>query len=76
MNYYLLVYDRRDGSQLRFDEYPHQRRSEAIEERFREERNHRDDPEIEVVVLGSKSRESLMKTHSRYFKSLGDLAHS
>ena len=41
MNYYLLVYDRRAGSRLRFAEYPHQQRSEAVEERFREERKHR-----------------------------------
>ena len=76
MNYYLLVYDRRVGETVRFQEYPSQRRSDAMQERFREERAHRGDQDIEVVVLGSQSKASLMRTHSRYFKSLGDLAHS
>ncbi|MFI5009582.1 MAG: hypothetical protein ACHQDY_04835 [Solirubrobacterales bacterium] len=32
------------------------------------EENHRDDPNIEVVLLGSDSAETLERTHSSYFE--------
>jgi hypothetical protein len=75
MRYFLLVYDRR-GRRLIKDvkEYPEAELNEAMNERFRIEREGALGDEIEVVVLGADSRERLEETHSRYFKSLDELA--
>lgn len=44
-------------------------------EKFAAEAAHRQDGEnIEVVVLAAESRDDLMRTHSRYFLSLHELA--
>jgi hypothetical protein len=68
MRSFLVVYNRRTGAND-VREFPVGQGREAIRARFQEERTHRTDPDIEVVVLGSRSREELMKTHSRYFRS-------
>lgn len=72
MTYTLLVYDRGRG-QLVHDESFHSR-ADALQARFRVEHERLEEP-MEVVVLASTSREDLMRTHSRYFRSLDDLAH-
>lgn len=41
--------------------------------RFEQKRIHRGDPDIVVVVLSSISREELLKTHSRYFRSAEEI---
>lgn len=67
-----MVYNRRTGeSTLR--EFSEGSGREAIRERFAQERRHRGNPDIEVVVLGSSSREELMETHSRYFRSAEEI---
>ncbi len=67
-----MVYNRRTGaSDVR--EFPEGSGREAIRERFAQERLYRRNPDIEVVVLGSGSREELMKTHSRYFRSAEEI---
>jgi hypothetical protein len=72
MRNFLVIYNRRTGvNSVR--EFPPGQGRQAIRARFEEERRHRDEPDIEVVVLGSKSRDELMKTHSRYFRSARDL---
>lgn len=76
MNYYLIVYNRRHGRLVMDREYGHSQRGQALTARFAQERLHRGDPDIEVVVLGSESREALVQTHSRYFKSLPELTES
>ena len=47
--------------------------NEALRERFRMEKLHRANPDIEVVVLSAESREALLKTHARYFLTLNEL---
>lgn len=37
------------------------------------EMERKDDPDVEVVVLSARSREALMRTHSRYFKGVREL---
>jgi hypothetical protein len=69
---FLVVYNRRTGERT-LREFPEGYGREAIRERFAQERLHRDDPDIEVVVLGSSSRDELMKTHSRYFRSAEEI---
>lgn len=74
MKYFLVVYDQRSGTLVSIEEFDQSDRETASRARFQLEADHREEPEIEVVVLGSASRESLMKTHGRYFKSVGELA--
>ncbi|HUY44554.1 MAG TPA: hypothetical protein VMV92_02320 [Streptosporangiaceae bacterium] len=68
MRNFLVVFNRRTGANT-VREFPAGRGREAIRERFILERQYRADPDIEIVVLGSGSREELEKTHSRYFRS-------
>jgi hypothetical protein len=68
MRSFLVVYNRRTGAN-KVREFPAGHGREAIRARFEEERRHSGDRDIEIVVLGSQSREDLMKTHSRYFRS-------
>ena len=74
MIYTLLAYDRALGKLLHDESFDS--RTEALQARFRLERE-RDqyDKKVEIVVLTSSSREDLMRTHSRYFRSLTELAH-
>jgi hypothetical protein len=75
MRSFLIIYNRRTGSND-VQEFPVGHGREAIRVRFEEERKHRNDPDVEVVVLGSRSREELMKTHSRYFRSAQQMVES
>lgn len=73
MKYSVLVYDRLAGKLLRESEYEH--RSTALQARFDAEvefRGHEKD--IEIVVLGARTRSDLLRTHARYFLSAGELA--
>jgi len=45
-----------------------------MERRSEEERAHKDDSDVEVVLLTASSREALIRTHARYFKSVPELA--
>ncbi len=72
MNHYLVVFDRSKGEVLRRQRYSD--RDEALNARFAEERKHRGEPDIEVVVLGADSWDSLRRTHGRYFKGFDQLA--
>lgn len=75
MRNFLVIYNRRTGARtVRDFGVGHGR--EAIRERFAVERKHSGDPDIEVVVLGSSSREELEKTHSRYFRSARQIMES
>lgn len=72
MKYFLITYNRRRGALATpmrvFDD-----QKVAMAERFRIEAT-RVDADLEVVVLGAEDEQDLVKTHSRYFKSVGDLA--
>lgn len=72
MKNFLVVYNRRTGENT-VQEFPDGRGREAIRKRFEVERKHRGDSDIEVVVLVSSSRDELKKTHSRYFRSAGEI---
>lgn len=71
--YTLLVYDRAQAELL--EERAFDSKAEALAARFDAEAVHRTSGEnIEVVVLAAESRADLMRTHSRYFYSLRELA--
>jgi hypothetical protein len=72
MKYFLIVYNRKTGD-VQMRRFPAEQRAAAMRARFKAEQSHLDDPEIEVVVLGSASKENLKRTHGRYFSSTGDL---
>lgn len=72
MRNFLVIYNRRTGANS-VREFPPGGGREAISERFAQERLYRDDPDVEVVVLGGSSREELLKTHSRYFRSAEEI---
>ncbi len=72
MTQYLVRYRRSTGDLLEFQDLGSDRTT-AMERRFEEERAYKDDSDIEVVVLTASSREDLLRTHARYFKSVPEL---
>lgn len=72
VTHFLLVFDRTRGRLL--SNTPFNDAGEALAQRFRDERLHRHDPNIEVVVLTAESKTALRRTHARYFESLTELA--
>jgi len=66
ISYFLIVYnipaDRAEVFQLGTDY------KRALEAYNKAEESHRDNPDVEVVLLGSDSMETLYKTHSSYFE--------
>jgi hypothetical protein len=74
MKHFLVVYDRSRGSVVRMQDY--NLADQALSARFEAEREYRDQPDIEVVVLGAESRQALTNTHSRYFKDVRELARA
>jgi|GEM_PF-1367641 len=74
MKYFLIVYNRHLGQIMELREYADSQRERALKDRFTRELEEQTHPEIEVVLLSAESRVALEKTHSRYFKTLGELA--
>lgn len=72
MRNYLVIYNRREGRIVRHQSFL--KPQQALDARFEAERQYRDEPDIEVVVLGAESWDSLARTHSRYFKGVRELA--
>ncbi|TDP68788.1 hypothetical protein [Actinokineospora alba] len=73
MEYTLVVYNRAEGRLVKESTFA--RRSDAMAARFEAEQANSDSTgNIEIVVLGARSREDLMQTHSRYFVSLSELS--
>jgi len=69
---FLIIYNRRTGVQS-IEEFAPGHGRDAIRARFAAERQHRNEPDIEVVVLSSDSRATLERTHSRYFNNVEEL---
>lgn len=73
MSYFLLVYNRAAGELLGEQEFSG--RAEALRARFAMEKEHRTGGEnVEVVVVGARSRNDLLRTHARYFLTMDELA--
>ncbi|HSV66029.1 MAG TPA: hypothetical protein VLJ59_09025 [Mycobacteriales bacterium] len=69
---FLLVLDRSAGRLLSLVEHP--TRAGALQARFDTEKQHRQDPSIEVVVLTAASEQALRRTHARYFDDVRQMA--
>jgi hypothetical protein len=74
MNHYLVVFDRSKGVVIHRQSYADP--GIALDARFAAEREHRSNPDIEVVVLGADSWDALKRTHGRYFKDFSQIAAS
>ena len=69
----LVRYRRSTGDLLQFEDLGPDRAA-AMDRRSEEERAHKDDSDVEVVLLTASSHEALIRTHARYFKSVSELA--
>jgi hypothetical protein len=76
MKYFLLVYHQPSGRLDLEEEYSDAARQAALDRRFELEHLYRTAPDYEVVLLGARSKEDLVQTHARYFKSVRELARS
>jgi hypothetical protein len=74
VEHYLVIYNRREGEILRRQRF--QASDTAMAARFEAEREFREEPDVEVVVLGADSWAALRQTHSRYFERVQELAES
>ncbi|HEV2755681.1 MAG TPA: hypothetical protein VG318_07875 [Actinomycetota bacterium] len=68
MKQFVIVFDRPRGEILEMVEFPEAERDVALKELFDREERFRDEADVEVVMLGSDSIETLKATHGRYFK--------
>jgi hypothetical protein len=68
---FLIQYKRSTGEVLCVD--LGEDRVEALRRRFELERQTKNDPDVEVVLLGAPSLEALKGTHARYFKTESQL---
>ena len=73
MTQFLVLYRRTTGDLLHFEDLGPDRAS-AMNRRLEAEKIHKNDSDVEVVLLSASSREALIRTHARYFKSVSELA--
>lgn len=73
MTQFLVRYRRSTGDLLQCEDLGPDR-VVATTLRIEAEKAHMDDSDVEVVLLSASSREALLKTHARYFKSVSELA--
>jgi hypothetical protein len=74
---FLIIYDAKLGKLLDIKEYDDASRRQAMDDlRERQEALLADLNNVEVVLFEAQSRETLERTHSRYFKSLAELGAS
>lgn len=73
MSYFLLRYRRSTAELLELRDLGKDR-AKAVAERFAMEKALRTDPDVEVVILNAESRNALLHTHARYFKTISQLA--
>lgn len=67
LRHFLVVYRVAEGH-ADVSEYAHDQYEDALDAYRAAEETHRDEPEIEVVLLSADSREALMATHGRFFE--------
>ncbi len=65
VRYFLLVYDRARSKLVEVREFDDD--GKASEEYARLEAEHRADANVEIVLIGSDSLETVKQTHSNYF---------
>lgn len=66
ISHFLVIYDIPNGL-AHVEDFGHDRQV-ALDAYATAERRHREDDDVEVVMIGSDSRETLERTHSSYFE--------
>ena len=74
MKHFLIVYDRPAGKILELQPYSDVEEERALKTRFAREIELGQNPDIEVVLVSAESLDLLKKTHSRYFRTAGEIA--
>lgn len=69
MKDFVLIYNRISGA-LRLSEFDDP--AEAVRVRLEREKEYRDDPNTELVLVTAESLDDIKKTHSRYFMDVAD----
>lgn len=67
MRYFLIEFNKSQGKLLLCEEFAEYRAAAAAQLRL--DIAERGNPNLEIVVLGGRRREDLMRTHGRYFKN-------
>jgi hypothetical protein len=71
---FVLQYDRSQGQIVEQQEFADSEGALARDARLRADLAALGDPNLEIVTLQAESREALLKTHARYFKTIRELA--
>ncbi len=75
MSLFVIAYDKSTQSLLTVDRFPVSARARADARRLELESEYRDRlVDVEVSVLEATSKQALLKTHARYFRSAAQLA--
>ena len=67
---FLIVFDHDARKQISLDTFPNT--AEALKAYGEREEQYRDNPRVEVVLLGADSIEAIKVTHSNYFEDTVD----
>ncbi len=73
MKYFVVEYERPTGTLRLCQEFPEAEYAAAAKLRFERDLANREHPEVEIVLLGTDSLETLKVTHGRYFYTLPEL---
>lgn len=68
MKRFVIVFDRPRGDILELLEFSESERDAALKELFDREALYETRSDVEVVMLGSDSLDTVKRTHARYFK--------
>lgn len=71
---FLVVYQRSKAQLRTVDSFNKRELAEAVQQQAQAEAEAQGDPDFEIVLLESENLDTLRRTHSRYFKSLDELA--
>ena len=72
VKHFLLVYNRATAELISCQDFGEDGAG-ALTARFAAEMKERAKPDVEVIVLSADSTATLMRTHSRYFKTMSEL---
>jgi hypothetical protein len=73
MKYFVVEYERPTGTLRMCREFPESEYAAAAKLRLERDLANREHPEVEIVLLGTDSLETLKITHGRYFYTVGEL---
>ena len=73
MKYFVVEYERPTSTLRMCREFPGTEYAAAAKLRFERDLANREHPEVETVLLGTDSLETLKFTHGRYFHTLSEV---